>query len=258
MPFTRTNPPLLHSFICHQRKQFLGFLANPFLAVRGFSTANFSPSDCASSYALLERPNAEWPVGATDRFAASTREKKTRKWRKMVEPWWDHELVSVPSTHGQRNITIALHRWRARHAVTLGGGRRPALVLWVHGGGMVLPSGRLGDPQIGILRRLGPQLLIAAVESLDAWGLPTRQSVSQSYTPPIVARRTGHTHTHAAHDWLGIRHEAHTRGAASPLLAGLAPDEHTIPYTPWLLHMTEVLAPPPCVCGEVSEKVHLP
>mmetsp|Transcript_9057 Transcript_9057/g.29031 ORF Transcript_9057/g.29031 Transcript_9057/m.29031 type:complete len:248 (+) Transcript_9057:33-776(+) len=134
------------------------------LAVLGFSTATFNPADCSSSYALLERPNAEWPVGATDTFAASTREKKTRKWRKMVEPWWDHELVSVPSTHGQRNITIALHRWRARHAVTLGGGRRPALVLWVHGGGMVLPSGRLGDPQIGILRRLGPQLLIAAVE----------------------------------------------------------------------------------------------
>ena len=221
-------------------------------AVLGFSTATFNPADCASSYALLERPNAEWPVGATDIFAASTREKKTRKWRKMVEPWWDHELVSVPSTHGQRNITIALHRWRARHAVTLGGGRRPALVLWVHGGGMVLPSGRLGDPQIGILRRLGPQLLIAAVESLDVWGLPTRQSVSQSYTPPIVARRTGHTHTHAAHDWLGIRHEAHTRGAVSPLLAGLAPNEHTIPYAPWLrcLHTTEVLAPPPCVCGE--------
>ena len=117
-----------------------------------------SPSDCSAVEPLLARPNREW-VATPDEMVNEARLKKTKEWRKNVEPLWEQTAISIPSQHGNHSISVNLHRWKAKPAALW-----LAPVLWIHGGGMVLPSGSFGDPQLQILAPLGPELLIASVE----------------------------------------------------------------------------------------------
>ena len=121
------------------------------------------PSDCSIVEPLLARPTSEW-VAKPDRMIEDSRLKKTKEWGKKVAPLWEQTPVSIPSRHGNHSIRVNLHRWKKARPT---GALRAALlapVLWIHGGGMVLPSGSYGDPQLQILAPLGPELLIASVE----------------------------------------------------------------------------------------------
>ena len=121
------------------------------------------PSDCSVVEPLLERPTTEW-VATPDEMIEQSRLRKTKEWRKKVAPLWDQTPMSIPSQHGNHSIHINLHRWRKPRPAAALKATLLAPVLWIHGGGMVLPSGSYGDPQLQILAPLGPELLIASME----------------------------------------------------------------------------------------------
>jgi len=117
--------------------------------------------ECSNVQRLLQRPNTEW-LAVADQTIAVQRQHKTKLWHRSVAPLWSNTPLAVPSRHGRHHIPIELHRWKqatGRWATAL-----LVPVLWIHGGGMVFPSGQYGDPKLAILQPLGPELLIASVE----------------------------------------------------------------------------------------------
>ena len=86
---------------------------------------------------------------------------KSRAYQTLVAPYWSVEQHLINSTNSQRHIRLNVHRWRNKSTRS---SQQPHLVLWAHGGGMVMPEGRYGDPSIELFRAFGPALVVVDVD----------------------------------------------------------------------------------------------